>query len=277
MNAYGDINECKARLGIPAATTTYDKLLRRLLESASRTIDGYCHRSFFIANGTRYFDASEGKQLIIDDALGITTVAMDSELDGTYDGETWTDGTDFVAVPRNSVPKIALQALPWGSYSFIDQELYAKVVGVWGYGTGESTAPYSVSGVTVTTTDSTTTSATASSGATLYPGHTVLVDSEQIYITAATSTGGLTVERACNGTTGAAHASAAAYLYDYPMPVCNMTYYLAGMEYQRQRHAGFQSESIGEYSYTISRDAADMAYGSQMAQCLGPYRRLDLP
>ncbi len=73
-------------------------------------------------------------------------------------------------------------------------------------------------GITATAVNGTTTSVTVSAAGILAVGHTILVESEQIYITAISGTT-LTVRRAVNGTTGAAHSAKAVSIYQYPAPI----------------------------------------------------------
>jgi hypothetical protein len=90
---------------------------------------------------------------------------------------------------------------------------------------------------TIGTATSSATSISLSGGA-AYPGHTLLVDSEQMYVTASTGGTALTVTRGANGTTAAVHsAAAAATVYVYPSEVSDATLQI-GLRRWKARDAG---------------------------------------
>jgi hypothetical protein len=100
-----------------------------------------------------------------------------------------------------------------------------QIAGMFGYGNGSSTTPY----LSATTTndgsfDSSETTFTATAGANLNVGETILIDSEQMYITGI-STNTITVQRAMNNTSGASHSTGATVsVYKYPQAVENACY-----------------------------------------------------
>ena len=144
-NGYATLNQLKAALRMGTADTTDDSLLEMAIESASRLIDDDCDRVFY-ASGTavaRYFAPASGVIAFIDDAISITAVATDEDVDGTYE-QVWAT-TDWQAEPLNSLnagqawPTTRLRAI--GDHAFPTQggEATLKVTGQWGFGTAVPT------------------------------------------------------------------------------------------------------------------------------------------
>lgn len=259
MNLYNTLGAVKSVLGLTG--TTYDTRILIHLEDASRRIDAFCNRVFYTRDGTRYFDGRHGVRVYTDDFLSVTSVTTDSELDNTFDGETWVDGTDFVAWPDNSYPKLGLHALPDGNYSWLDAERYVKMTGTWGYGDGRRSSPWDSLTATATVADTTTTTLTLSSDTgEVSPGQTLLCEDEQLYVTAV-STVTVTVERGVNGTTAAAHtAGSALSKARYPIAVEMAVVHVAINLMARAPKAGFKSERIGDYSYTLATEADEAEF-----------------
>ena len=73
------------------------------------------------------------------DVTAITTLTSDSEGDGSYDGETWTEGTDFVLVgqehPELSGPFTRFWVPGWATKGLVARRRYFKAVGSWGWAT----------------------------------------------------------------------------------------------------------------------------------------------
>ena len=90
-----------------------------------------------------------------------------------------------------------------------------------------------------------------SSGATTYAGHTILVDTEQMYVESVSSNT-LTVVRGVNGTTAATHSGGAAYYkYIYPSDVVDATLAIARNRW-RSRDAG-TAQIIGSGDMQMTR------------------------
>jgi hypothetical protein len=216
---YCDRSTLKAALGIASTDTASDAELLRVLENISRAIDNLCRRWFYVRSEARYYTAREGCELHLDaDLLSVTTLKTDQDDDRDYD-DTWAV-TDYDLEPANIWPKREIERTPLGGYYFPSNERGVQINGLWGYGDGESGTPY----IDTTTTtsealDTTETGVDVVSGAACAVGQTVLIDSEQMYITSI-STNTLTVERGVNGTTAAAHDTGkTVYRYRYPGPV----------------------------------------------------------
>ena len=233
-HAYATLTTLKTRLTISA--TTDDTTLRLLLESVSRVVDKWCRRHFYALSATRYEDGTSGRLFLSDDLLSVTTLKTDEDGNGVY--ENTFLAADYLLYPLNGYPKLAVDLSHDSGYSHFANGVRkgVEIAGLWGYGDGDSATPYGPAGVTATATDGTTTSVTVSAAGDLAAGHTILVESEQMYITAIVSTT-LTVIRAQNGTTGAAHSAKAVSIYQYPDAIREATLMTAARLWRRKDSA----------------------------------------
>jgi len=107
-NGYCTLNEIKTRAGIGLAgtDTVDDTALELAVEAASREIDRWCRRRFWLDGSTSartYLPEVVVDRLVhIDDYDPATaiTVKSDDDDDGTFE-TTWTAGTDYQAEPLN--------------------------------------------------------------------------------------------------------------------------------------------------------------------------------
>lgn len=193
--------------------TTDDVAMLRVLEAASRRVDAWCGRSGFgsgfgprIASNVYDHDGSSYLELR-DDFLTVTSVTS-----GGTTGDVQVAiaaGTDYMVVPA-SAPARALRFPGLGSGTIGVGYQVMTVGGTAGYG-AETEAVGTCGTATASATTLTLTAGSA------YPGTTLLVGSEQIYVTASAGGTALTVTRGVNGTTAAVHSSGAAvsrYRYD---------------------------------------------------------------
>lgn len=268
-NLYANLDKLKNTLGI--SITSDDALMVDLLEAASRSIDSFCNRHFYVETATKFFDGSDEAYIIIEDLLDPESLKMDTDLDGVYDNEEW-ETTDYNLYPLNKYPKTWLEENPSGDYSIQNVPKVCEIVGEWGYGDGLSATPYSSSGGTITATDATTTSVTASDGSLFVVGQTILTEDEleQMYISAI-SDNILTVTRAVNGTTGIAHSSEDASIYDYPADIARACVMIASRLYGTRGQVGYKSEKLGDYSYSLETQPT-----RDERMILDSYRRISL-
>lgn len=220
--------------------TADDARLLAVLESISRQIEQDCQRRFQPYTATEYFGPGNASVLLLDsDLLSVTSLKTD---DGnrTYP-YTWAV-TDYDLAPdnapQNQEPYWMIEARPYGAYNFPLGHSWGRrsveIAGVWGYWL-DTLAIGTIAAAIATTT---TTSVTMTAGHGLEVGNTVLIDSEQLYITAV-STNTLTVERGVNGTTAATHLILASVaLYRYPGPIVEALRVQANRIFQRV-HAPF--------------------------------------
>jgi hypothetical protein len=265
MNCYSTLDTLKDDLGI--SSTTNDSVLLRTLEAASRAVDRFCNRHFYAKTETRYFDGSV--PLFINDLLSVTTLKTDDDGDGTFENTFTT--SDYILYPLNEYPKTMIKLSPESSYGgFGSYRKGCEIEGLWGYGDGKSATPYSASSITVTVGDASGTTLTLSAEGTIETGHTILVEDEQMYISAVTSDGSkqATAERGVNGTTGVAHSAKTASIYEYPADIVQGCLMVAERLFETRGSRGYESEKLGDYSYKIAKGLTD-----DEKSILGSYRR----
>jgi len=250
MKAYCSIADVKGVLGI--TSTTDDTIMRKICEGATKSIDNYCNRQFQAKTATRYFDGSV--PLSVDDLLSITTIKTDEDGDATFEN-TLTVTTDYLLYPLNEYPKTSIKLSVDSNYgSFGISKKGCEIIGLWGYGDGISATPY-ISDTTITEDlDAGEAAIDVTSVTNLSAGNTILINSEQYYIYSI-STLTLTVEPTVNGTTAATHTSGATiYIYQYPADIRQACIDLASAIYQNRNKRGIQSERLGDYAYTLSKE-----------------------
>jgi len=241
-HTYASIDEFRDYL----AGTTYSSgwtsdsiVLRRILESASARIDNYVGmQSFGARTETHYYDmgkgilrsspqlsvpASSGASIGTSDRLisiitldewliSATTVTSYKATDRSS-SEILTQGyeDDYWLEPYNASPKVQLKLNEDTGKGFHGGQQTLSILGSWGYSNNTESVT-TVDAVSSTT----TTSISVASASDLSSAQTILVNSEQIYITGI-SGNTLTVERGVNGTTAATHSggdTAYKYLYE---------------------------------------------------------------
>jgi hypothetical protein len=116
---------------VALADPTDDAMLEAVIEAASRAIDNLCGRRFYAATETRYYTAKDGRSVLVDDLLSVTTLKVDTNGDGTHD-TTWDSG-DYVLMPRNATPYRWIRRAHDGSNWFSLAEDGIEIAGSWGY------------------------------------------------------------------------------------------------------------------------------------------------
>jgi len=151
VNGYASLNDLKTALRISDGVD--DSLLEVALESASRLVDEYTMRSFYNAGtATRVFVPSDDDWVAIDDAVSISSIAVSTLLNKTFD-QTWSTN-DYQLEPLNGVvdgltgwPITRIRAV--GVYEFPydedDEIATVQVTGVWGW----SAVPIAVKQATI--------------------------------------------------------------------------------------------------------------------------------
>jgi len=271
MNTYGNVQTLKRLLDIEATNSDHHTELLMYLNSASRFIDEYCARIFSVLQDTRYYDgAGDTLWLGDDDILAITTLKLDEDGDGTYEKTMAT--TDYHLIPYNEVVKQWIEINANGAYGAFAGGVKkgVEIAGTFGYGNGLSLTPYYDSGVKLTITIGVT-SATVLAEGTLAAGHTVLIESEQMFIETYTVDGskGITMIRGVNGTTAAAHTAQTTQIYQYPDPITTACYAQA-MRWWKRKDSAFQDAvGIPEFGITVVYKGLD----SDIKMALEQYRR----
>lgn len=268
MNVYANLERLKRALRIAASVTTHDAYLLELSEAASRSVENFCQRHFYTVSEVRYFGVLNTGRVLLDDLLSVSAVGADSEEDGTFDGEAWVEGTDYVLFPRDKWPRTWMAPHKAGEKSLSLDGDYLKVTGVWGFGDGQSGSPWRGLGVTLTVADGTATSATVSASGAVSAGDTLKVESEQVYVESVSGTT-LTIRRGMNGTTGAAHAAAAVSRALYPEPVIRFVVALVSEEFGKRTARGVRQEMLGTHQ-VVYEEMDERIY----RRALGVYRRV---
>ncbi|HXG36524.1 MAG TPA: hypothetical protein VNL15_06120 [Dehalococcoidia bacterium] len=218
-NLYASLADIKATLG-GITGTTRDAELLSLLEDISRAIDEETGRHFYSVIATRLYDGSGNDKLwLFDDLISVTTLKVDEDGDLVYE-KTLTANTDYWLYPDNplaNTPYYRIDINPESSNisAFPSGRRRVQLVGKFGY--SEETQSAGTLGAAIL--NATDTSVTMLAGHSVNAGDTIIVDSEQMYVSAV-ATNTLTVTRGVNGTTAAAHSNGAAVSKRrYPRPI----------------------------------------------------------
>jgi len=268
MNSYVNLAEFKGSLLAGVTVTTHDARLRELLEAVSRVVDEYLGRFMFSLIATRYFSGN-GKQVLTLpwDLISITTLKEDTTANASYDN-TWAT-TDYILGPYNATPtgraylpdtqpywRLEVDERSTGSESaFGKGQRRFELVGKFGYSESKRDSTSLVDDADVTAADLTL---TVDDGTDFNIGETLLIDSEQMYITAI-ATNLLTVERGVNGTTAATHANNAAIdIIEYPNPIREAVMLEAGLLLEtrgyRRQLGNFDTGIITPFGRTFSAE-----------------------
>ena len=139
VNGYAALNDLKTALRIQDGVD--DSLLEIALESASRLIDEYTMRNFYNAGtATRVFVPNDDDCVAIDDAISISSIAVSTLLNKTFD-QTWTTA-EYQLEPLNNVvdglsgwPYTRIRAVGVWEFPYDEDDEIAtvQVTGVWGW------------------------------------------------------------------------------------------------------------------------------------------------
>jgi hypothetical protein len=129
-NGYATLQELKLRLDITDSGA--DTVLEDVVEAASRTIDGWCSRTFYAETATRYLTAEMIDALFLpSDLIAVTTLKTDEDGDRVY--ETTWDTSDYDLDPDGGPPYTAIYPTINGSYLFPTHRRGIQIAGSWGY------------------------------------------------------------------------------------------------------------------------------------------------
>jgi len=237
VNNYARLGNVKADQAGVSSATVLDDTLVRAIEQVSREFEQEARRQFHSRTATLIFDGVDdagtydgsvsdlfraprfSRLWLSEDLLTVSTVKVDLDRDGDFE-VTLTQDTDFYLWPTNIPPYTPYRALDLSPYS---QQLAAwprgirrvQIAGTWGY--SNETEDSGLTGTLSNTTSTTLTAATTAAGI-IYPGDTLVIESEQVYVSAVSDTT-ITVTRAVNGTTAAAHSAKSLLVRRYPRDV----------------------------------------------------------
>ncbi len=264
-NAYADLATLKSAGVLNISGAAYDSRLLDLLEAVSRLIDHYCNRRFYVVEESRFFDGDGGKELGVPDLISVTSFKTDDDRDRNF--ETSWAATDYLLYPPNAQPD-----RPWGrpyTRALVDPDAGSKslfpaglrtveVTGKWGYREAtEDTGAAINEGRALSAAD---TALPVTDATKFSAGQTLLLDSEQLYVTAA-SANELTVDRGINGTTPALHPDGSRiFKHLYPNEVTEACLIQTSRLWKR-RDAGLAASvprqtGLGVVSRALDLDAA---------------------
>lgn len=120
--------------------TTNSGPITDAINEASRQIDAYCGRRFFLdaSASNRTYWTNDTRVLIFDDATSVTSIKLSTGDNGTYD-LTYTAGTDYTLEPLNGRGS-GLEGLPYWRARFTTDVLptntstpCAQINATWGW------------------------------------------------------------------------------------------------------------------------------------------------
>lgn len=208
MNQYCRLSHFKKAAGGITATTDDAEWLR-VLARASRQIDTMAGRHFYADVSTHHYDLTADRirvgVVLIDDLVTATTVKVDTAGDATY-ATTLTVNTDYWFGPDNKAthePAMWIRLNPQSSTlsSWPEQIRGLQIVGTHGYSFETTSA-----GTINEDLDASETGVDLTGGHSVEAGDTLIVDSEQMYVSAVAANVA-TVTRGINGTTAANHTN----------------------------------------------------------------------
>ncbi len=228
-NLYADLEALKGRGALNITGDDQDDRLLSLLEAASRWIDRYCNRHFYVVKETRVFDGG-GPWLWLPDLIRVETLRSDNDGDGVF--ETLWKASQYRLEPANAEP-----TKPWGrpyqrvmAVGDVGKAVFPRGIGAvsingwWGFRDDVEPTAAAVGDGGVDASDETLTVTDAGG---IAAGQTLLVGREQLYV-AGVKDKALTVRRGVNGTTARAHAAALGVkVFRYPPPVVEACLLLA--------------------------------------------------
>jgi len=231
-----------------------DNMLARRLATASRLIDKFTGREFYITTETRYLDPPYGTHdLVLRDLVSITSLTEDTDGDYDYTDQTWTQGTDYILFPYNKFPKTRLELTPNGTRGFYGVRKGLKLIGECGY--GESATPYTDTLATLgaAIASGTVTSITVSNGALLQAGWTIPIGTEKLGVMGI-SGNTVTVRRGINGSTAAIQSNGSViYRYNVPEVIEEQCIAIAMRLLNRGPEHGRASVSTGDTSESVEQ------------------------
>ena len=252
-NPYLTLTEFKGSGIANMPLDTDDTRLLRLLEDVSRQIDKWCQRVFYLYLQAMEFSGNNGIALYLPaDLVAVTTLKEDTNRDAVFettwataDYDLWPYNADPAGGRDNSTPyrrlEVNLRTNGNQDVFLVGQRMY-ELTGKWGYWERtEDTGANTNEGGQFSASDTTL---KVDNGEKIFIGDTLLIESEQLYVTDKPLKDGpdLTVIRGVNGTTAAAHDDGKDISrYLYPGPIVEATLMQASRLWTR-RVAGFAAE-----------------------------------
>lgn len=224
---YGDLTKLKddSLLKDPAAGSGDDPEMFQLLMAVSDWVDRYCNRHFYPRTQTLEFDGDGSARLLIPDLVAVTTLKEDTTEDKTF-ATTWV-ANDYWLTPYNAEPtehwgqpytqiRVRTKGAQSAGGGFTKGEQTFQIAGRWGYREFKEDSGTDLNDAAMNTTKTTV---AVLDGAQFAIGQTIMLGAEQMLVTNIAANN-LTVTRALNGTTAAAHANSTdAYILRWPAAI----------------------------------------------------------
>lgn len=260
MSFFGDYSTIYAvrEQYIGSSSDKRDDVIAQLITRTSRQIDAICQRVFVPRIVTQLYDANQSASLVLDDdLLEVLTLT-------NGDGLT-ISASDFALYPLNASAKYKIVLKGSSGKSFVgssegDSEGAITVAGIWGYHDRYDTA-WVDSGATLTASiNASVTSIAGVSTQSIRAGQLVRIDTEYLYVRSvaidATNGDTLTVSRAANGSTAAAHNSGE-ILEVWTNPIVEDLTTTAVVAYNRLKdNPAGESQNVGGNVFVTPRDVA---------------------
>ena len=277
-NPYVTVDALKGAGLLDITGATDDTRLRLLAEAVSAQIDRYCNRHFYVLEQTKKFDGDGGILLFIPDLISIDSSGLktDDNKDRTFE-TTWAT-TDYMLLPSNADPTGGHgQSRP---YTRVEVDVDAgaedvwtlgrqtvQIAGKWGWWERTRDATETLNEEL----DATEVAVDVSAQADVEAGHTILIDSEQMYVESYSSNT-LTVIRGANGSTAATHSSGATIAYyQYPAAIREACIILMARLWKRKDSAFASVVGLPDGSMQIFK-----GMDADVKLLLSPYRKAAL-
>ena len=237
---YLGLEDFKADLGITG--TGQDATIGRAIERASRWLEGEARRVFLPQYAAKKFDIPDGGMALWfeDDLLSAVSVV---------DGGGTLAASDYALYPENSTAKAMLELVSSRTWVWaLSRRQQITVTGWWGY-----PATLSAAGALAASLSSAATSFTLAG---CQAGWMLRCGDELMHVAQVVGST-VTVERAQNGTTAAAHDSAAAVSrYVVDAMAQDAVALAAAAFYASRANPGIASRSLGSASVSYGRNGA---------------------
>lgn len=237
---YLGLDDFKADQGITG--TTQDATLGRAIERASRWLEGEARRVFLPQYAAKKFDIPDsGMNLWFEDDLLSAASVVDA-------GGTLA-ASDYALYPANSSPKAMLELVSSRTWVWsLSRRQQITVTGWWSYPATLTTVGALASDLSAV--------ATSLTLAGCQVGWMLRIDDELMHVSQVVGST-VTVERAQNGTTAAAHDSAATISRYVVDAMAQDAVSLAAAAFYASRvNPGIQSRSLGAASVSYGRNGA---------------------
>lgn len=268
LNVYATPANLKRRVGI--ADATHDATLWHLLNVASRIVDGYCGRHFYVSTESKRFDVQYPGSVLVDDLIEVAQVVEDWDGDGVF--ERVRHRSEYVLYPLDANPTsphgVPFHVVRTSRRSpmrcFPSGRAAVQITGRWGYrshcvalGTYVSNSGERLTAVSR--------SIRVDDDAGLLAGHTIQIGNEQMFVTQVGASL-MNVLRGVNGTPAIPHPDASEVkVLQFPAEIVEAT--LLTAVYRWRRRDGIATGSNGSPAELY--DPSD-----DVKRLLGPYRRL---